>query len=360
MKPGSQFLMALRPIRAAGLVALVLAGPTGLYAGDHPSGGPPTAPSADLLSELHSYPHKLVFESKRDGNWELYLVNADGSDPVNLTQTKDMDELYPKPSPDGSRICFVADQGPPNARRRDLYLMNVDGSGRMKIADNAREPCWKADGTAIAYLKGEFDHFTFSDFATKGIFIYDVKTGQTRAHPNQAIHHLYTLNWSPDGRWFVATVHGGMGFQHTILALAADGDQVVDLKLSGCRPNLRFDGKQITWGHGDYCAGVADLDLAAAIPRAFNVHDVVESKEPVETYHVTWSPDGKYLTFTSGPKNKGRRLGGLLPEFPGVEAPGWNVCVADATKKNRWVPITTDGQSNKQPSWVVVRAQGSR
>ena len=52
----------------------------------------------------------------------------------------------------------------------------------------------------------------------------------------------------------------------------------------------------------------------------------------------------------------GKNLRGLLPEFPGVEAPGWNVCVADAKQKNRWVAITLDGHSCKQPSWVMVPA----
>ena len=67
--------------------------------------------SEDLRSELKSYPHKVVFETNRDGNWELYLVNADGSSPVNLTRTPDVGELYPKPSPDGRKIVFVADEG---------------------------------------------------------------------------------------------------------------------------------------------------------------------------------------------------------------------------------------------------------
>ena len=68
-------------------------------------------PAEDLRSELKTYPHKVVFETNRDGNWELYLVNADGSSPVNLTQTRAIDEVYPKPSPDGTKIAFVADQG---------------------------------------------------------------------------------------------------------------------------------------------------------------------------------------------------------------------------------------------------------
>ena len=266
-----------------------------------------------------------------------------------------MDELYPKPSPDGTKICFVADVGKGDDKVRNVYYMNSDGTGRTKVADNGREPCWSPDESRIAYMKGEFEKFTYFDAATKGLFLYDLKTGKTREHVNHNLHHLYTLNCSPDGKWFVATVHGGMGFSHTILAIEADGDKVVDLKLQGCRPNISPDGKKVCWGHGDYCAGVADLDLSGPAPKATNIHDVVESKSPVETYHITWSPDMKYLTFTRGPKFKGKNLKGLLPEFPGVEAPGWNVCVADATQKNRWVAITHDGKSCKQPSWVLVK-----
>jgi hypothetical protein len=308
----------------------------------------------ELLAELKHYKHKIVYETNRDGNFDLYVCNADGSGSVNLTNTKDVDELYPKPSPDGTKICFIADEGKGDAKVRNVYYMNSDGTGRVKIADNGREPCWSPDGTQIAYLKGEFEKFTYSDFATKGLFIYDLKTGKTREHVNKKLHHLYTLNWSPDGKWFVATVHAGMGFMHGVLAIEADGEGVFDLKLSGCRPNISPDGKKVCWGHGDYCAGVADLDFAGPTPKATNIHDVVESKDPIETYHITWSPDMKYITFTRGPRFKGKNLRGLLPEFPGVEAPGWNICVADASKKNRWAPITTDGRSCKQPSWIVV------
>jgi Tol biopolymer transport system component len=330
---------------------------TAVLLGLSPEARPADQPegSSDLLSELRGYRHKLVYETNRDGNWELYVCNADGSDPVNLTRTPDVHELYPKPSPDGSKICFVADEGTGDAKVRNVYYMNSDGTGRTKVARNGREPCWSPDGTRIAYTPGEFEKFTYNDAATKGLSIYDLRTGRTREHVNPKLRHLYTLNWSPDGQWFVATVHGGMGFSHTILAIAAEGERVVDLKLNGCRPNISPDGTKVCWGHGDFCAGVADLDLSGPTPKATNVHDVVESKDPIETYHITWSPDGKYLTFTRGPKFKGRNLRGLLPEFPGVEAPGWNVCVADASGKDRWVALTHDGKSCKQPSWLRVQ-----
>lgn len=75
--------------------------------------GPQDAEDPLLLGELKACPYRIVFETRRDGNWELYLMNAGGSNPVNLTRTLDVDELYPKASPDGSRICFVADEDPP-------------------------------------------------------------------------------------------------------------------------------------------------------------------------------------------------------------------------------------------------------
>lgn len=187
---------------------------------------PPAEQSKDLLAELKTYRHKIVYESNRDGNFELYLCNADGSNPVNLTNTKDVDEVYPRPSPDGTKICFVADEGKGDAKIRNVYYMNSDGTGRTKVADNGREPCWSPDGKQIAFLKGEFEKFTYTDFATKGLFIYDLKTGQTREHVNKKLLHLYTLNWTPDGNWFVATVHGGMGFSHAIVAIEANGDKV--------------------------------------------------------------------------------------------------------------------------------------
>ena len=320
---------------------------------------PPPAeklPAEKLLARLKAHPHKIVCESFRSGNWELYLMNADGSNAVNLTKTPDVDELYPKGSPDGSKICFVADEGTGAKRQRNLYYIRADGSGRTKVADNAREPCWNGDSTEIAYLPGELDQFTYSDFATKGLRIYTLETKQTRDHPNSKIQHLYTLNWSPDGKWFVATVHGGMGFKHSIIALEAEGDGVYDLKLGGCRPDLSPDGRRIAWGHGDYAIGVADLDLSTTPPTVTNHRDVVRSEKPIEAYHCDWSPDGEYLTFSLGPKFKKKNLKGLLPEFPGVEAPGWDTCVADASRDNVWVKITQGGESNKEADWV---AQGT-
>jgi TolB protein len=312
---------------------------------------PSLVAAEDLSVELKKVPHKIVFETYRQGNWELFLVDADGSNPVNLTRTPEVDELYPHASPDGTKTCFVADEGQEARKVRSVYYANLDGSRRTLVARNARQPCFNGDGTAIAYLGGEFEQFNYSIIANKGLFIYDLATGKHRVHPNQDIQHLFNVCWSPDGRWFVATVHAGMGYDHALVAIEAEGMKVLDLGIPGCRPEFSPDGKRIAWTPSDWALRVGDLDLSGPQPKVTNQRDVVTSSKPTKVYHIDWSPDGKYVAFSRGPFEK--RLG-RAPENVGTPAEGWNICVADATATNRWLAITTDGHSNKEPDWVFV------
>lgn len=311
----------------------------------------PASKSALALKEI---PFKIVYETyrKTDGreNWELFLMNADGSNPVNLTGTADIDEMYPHVSPDGTKISFVTDVGTGKARRRSVWYMNVDGSGRVKVADNAREPCWSPDGKSIAYLKGEFERYTIQDYATRELFFYDIKTGQHRQHPNKSLHHLYNICWSPDGNWFVTTVHGGMGFNHAILIFQTNGTDVFDLTkygVTGCRPDFSLDGRQITWGASDCDLCIGSIDLTSPSPSVAKVQKVVSCEKECEVYHTDFSPDGKYIAFSYGP---------AADEMIGGKAPGWNICVTDMS--GTWVQVTEDGNHNKEPDWVPMPAVG--
>ena len=305
--------------------------------------------AAELAAELKRVPEKVVYESFREGNWDLFISDLDGSNPVNLTRTSDSHELYPHVSADGSKICFVADEGAAAEKTRNVYYMNRDGSGRTLVVRNGREPCWNSDGKEIAYLPGEFAEFTLKDFASKGLVVYDVATRQHTAHPNRELHHLYNLCWSADDRWFVATVHGGMGFQHAILAIEANGTRVVDLAIPGCRPDLSRDGTRIAWGASDFALRIAEIEWSG--PRVVNARDLVTSAKPIEVYHVDWSPDGKYVAFSRGPA---RKQLGPAPEMVGVQAEGWDICVASTEGTNRLIQITNDGKGNKEPDWAPV------
>ena len=307
------------------------------------------SPRAEL--NLEEIPFKIVYETYRKtngrNNWELYLINADGSDSVNLTRTPDTDEMYPHVSPDGTKICFVTDEGTGRRKVRSVYYMNIDGTGRVKVVDNARQPCWGPDGKSIAYLKGEYERYSTREYATSGLFIYDMQTRQHRQHPNRALHHIYAICWSPDGNWFVGVVHGGMDYSDTILTFEANGTRVFDLErwaVKGCRPDLSVDGKKMVWGETDWNLCVGDFDVKSPTPRVTNIRDVVNCLRKSKVYHVDISPDGRYIAFSYGPFKGGQNVGG--------KARGWNICVADMTGK--WVQITVDGNHNKEPDWVPI------
>lgn len=307
------------------------------------------APPADL--NLLEIPFKIVFESFRgaraEENWDLYIMNADGSNKVNLTNTVDVDEMYPHVSPDGTKICFVADEGTGRRRVRSAYYMNLDGSGRTLVAANARQPCWSFDSKSIAYLKSEFDVFSYREYATSELMIYDLETRLTRGHPNKDLHHMYAICWSPYGGWFVAAVHGGMGYSDAIIAFEAFGTRVFDLGpwgVKGCRPDLSSDGRTMVWGETDWNLRIGDIDLFGSEPRVTDIRETVNCPRDEKLYHVDISPDGQYITFSHGPFAGGQQVGG--------KARGWNICVGNLS--GRWVRITTDGYHNKEPDWVPI------
>jgi Tol biopolymer transport system component len=307
--------------------------------------------AAGLRAEmkLSAIPYKIVYESFRESSFDLCMMNADGTQQVNLTNTPDVDEMYPHVSPDGTRICCLVDDVTAGEKTRNLYLMNLDGTGRTKIADNAREGCWSADGKRVAYLKAEFTKFTLVDYASKGLVIYDVATRTHTPHPNPNLHHLYNLSWTPDGSWFVTTVHGGMGYRHAILAFEANGTKVFDLGrygVGGCRPDLSADGRLLAWGANDETLKAGDFDVGGTEPKVTQTRTLAGCDKGSKTYHVDWAPDGQHVAFSFGPE--------AGKEMIGEHAPGWNICVADLTGK--WVPITSDGRDNKEPDWVPLPA----
>lgn len=303
-------------------------------------------PASEL--DLDAVPYRIVYESLRDtdgqSNWEIFVVNADGSNMMNLTNTPDVDEHYPHSSPDGTKILFVAiEREGDEIRSRGAHYMNVDGTGRTEVADNAYQPNWSGDGKSIAYLPGEFSRLRSSMTSNRGLMVYDVETQTSREHPEDGLRMLYNLTWSPDGDWFVATTRQR---RRGNVLFPADGEGIRSLSIRGCRPDISPDGTQIAWGRTDHELRIGSFNPSSPDDNVIDQKPVVAVGREQKVYHVDWSPDRKYLAFSHGSSRGGQAVG--------QKATGWNISVYDIAA-GKWAHITTDGNHNKEPDWVPVR-----
>ena len=131
---------------------------------------------------------KLVFSSDRDGNSQLYVMNADGSNERRLTRNLAQDGL-PSWSPDGERIAFVSNRD----GNLEVYVMNADGTGQTRLTNEPasdQDPTWSPDGTKVAF-------WSLRDGLAEVYVMNANGTGQTNLTNHPLADNLPT--WSPDG-----------------------------------------------------------------------------------------------------------------------------------------------------------------
>lgn len=176
---------------------------------------------------------KIVFASTRDGNSEIYIMNPDGSKPVNLTRHPSRD-LAPAWSPTGKHIAFNSDRD----GTRDVYIMDANGKNVRKVFRRLayREfPVWSPDGKKLVYTNAadwgiyvgtinsqQEERITSANFlggwpvwspdssevafiSTEGPWAYSLKIVnlETRKEkilmPKEEIGKFFDPDWSPDG-----------------------------------------------------------------------------------------------------------------------------------------------------------------
>lgn len=132
---------------------------------------------------------RIVFQSFRDGNWHIWSIAPDGSDPVQHTFGP-YDEREPAYSPDGNSIVFSSDR----SGDYDIWTLDVSGGatgGRLQRITDAPTheftPQWAPDGESLAYA---------SDRGLGAIIVHE-SGGSTRIVARNA--GAISPAWSPDG-----------------------------------------------------------------------------------------------------------------------------------------------------------------
>jgi len=139
---------------------------------------------------------RIMFQSERTGNWDIYTMNADGSGLVALTSSEH-DEIWPAWSPDGGRLAFVSGRD----GDWEIYVMNLDGTGLAQLTNNQKgdgSPSWSPDGTRVVFISNRDGNWEVYTMNADG-------TGQTRLTTNSQWDS--SPSWSPDGTR-IAFEHG--------------------------------------------------------------------------------------------------------------------------------------------------------
>jgi Tol biopolymer transport system component len=266
---------------------------------------------------------RIAFVSTRDGDPEIYVMNADGTGITRLTNSLGND-VSPAWSPDGTRIAFRSDRDGGN---EEIYVMNADGTSVTRLTNDGNfdeEPAWSPDGKRIAFQSNRAGHFEIYVMKADGSGV----TRLTRDLPTLCQRGVSVCRaelspaWSPDGGR-IAFSHWANIFSHVLDVMDADGKNVTQLGFVGVGG--------ISWSVNDKIAfNRGGLTIAVVNPDGSDLTDLTDNQVAHED--PAWSPDGSMLSFVSD------RDGNL-------ELYAMN---ADGTGVRR---LTYDAADDSEPAW---------
>jgi len=231
---------------------------------------------------------RIAFHSGRDGNLELYVMNADGPGQVNLTNNPGYD-VSPVWSPDGSKIAFSSTRdGNP-----EIYVMNADGSGQVNLTNNPADDygtAWSPDGSRIAFYSGRDGNLELYVMNADG-------SGQVNLTNNPATDR--SPAWSPDGSRiaFSSTRDGNS----EIYAMNADGSGVSRLTNNTLADGSQAwspDGTKIAFVRVGVCRTrcIPPQDIYVMNADGSGVRQLTTMRGD---FSPTWVPDGTRIAFNS-------------------------------------------------------------
>ena len=231
---------------------------------------------------------EILFSSNRDGNREIYVMNADGSQPRRLTHNESVD-VEPDWSPDGTQILFSSNRD----GNREIYVMNADGSQLRRLTHNNvtdEDPEWSPDGTQML--------FTSERDGPSPLYIFTMDTQTVIPIDPIVENYGYALwpeepSWSSDGTQILFTARSEI---HLMNIDGTDLRQLTYNDVYDGQPVWSPDGTRFLFTRND--GRKSEIYIKAMGPMADYPVNIVRLFSSID-FSLRWSPDGTRILFTS-------------------------------------------------------------
>jgi hypothetical protein len=227
---------------------------------------------------------RIAFVSDRDGDPEIYVANADGTDETRLTESAGGD-YHPVWSPDGSQIAFYSERD----GNAEIYIMGADGSEVTRLTNhsaNDYDPAWSPDGSQIAFHTHRYGQNAM-------VAVMNVDGSSVRRLTPDDIGG-WSPDWSPEGDRIVFNSVGAT--DRDIWVVDADGTGFANMtngRGDDWWPDWSPDGTQIVFH------SVRDGNFEIYVISADGGGATRLTESPAGDYDAAWSRDGAWVVFTS-------------------------------------------------------------